>query len=319
MGPSDNSGHAESAGTDSCGWVDVATTDMKIAILGNPQSWYVRTLTDAATRGGHAAEAFDFCRLSSAILEPRTRTSQSGTSLDSSDAVLVRTMPPGSLEQVVFRMDVLHRCEAQGLLVVNPPRAIECAVDKYLASARMAAAGLPTPRTIVCETTEDAMRAFEHLSRDVVVKPLFGAEGRGIVRVSDEELAWRVCTALERTRSVLYIQEFLEHDGSDRRLVVLGDRVLGAMERRNPNDFRTNISRKATASSVDASVEECDLALSAARAVGACFAGVDLLRDQQGRWHVIEVNGVPGWRAFERVTRIPVADELIRYLERQLT
>ena len=51
-------------------------------------------------------------------------------------------MPPGSLEQVVFRMDVLGRLEAAGKVVINPPRAIEAAVDKYLASAKLAAAGL---------------------------------------------------------------------------------------------------------------------------------------------------------------------------------
>ena len=61
------------------------------------------------------------------------------------DAIIVRTMPPGSLEQVVFRMDALMRLEAEGVTIVNPPKAIECAVDKYLATTRLASAGLPVP------------------------------------------------------------------------------------------------------------------------------------------------------------------------------
>ncbi len=100
-------------------------------------------------------------------------------------------MPPGSLEQVVFRMDALGRLEAAGATVINPPRAIECAVDKYLTTARLAAAGLLVPRTVACQTVEDAMAAFELLGGDVVIKPLFGSEGRGITRLQDEALAER--------------------------------------------------------------------------------------------------------------------------------
>lgn len=103
------------------------------------------------------------------------------------DVVLVRTMPPGSLEQVVARMDMLAGLEACGVRVINSPRALECAVDKYLTTQRLALAGIPVPATIVCENSDTALEAFERLGRDVVVKPLFGAEGRGIMRVSDPE------------------------------------------------------------------------------------------------------------------------------------
>ena len=88
-------------------------------------------------------------------------------------------MPAGSLEQVVFRMDILHSAKVP---VLNPPRAVETCVDKFLTSARLAAAGLPTPETTACQTADDALAAFAELGGDVVVKPLFGAEGRGIAR-----------------------------------------------------------------------------------------------------------------------------------------
>ena len=96
-------------------------------------------------------------------------------------------MPPGSLEQVVFRMDVLNRLQARGVTVLNSPRALEMCVDKYLASACLETAGLPVPPTIVCQDAETALEAFEQLGGDVVVKPLFGSEGRGMVRVSDPD------------------------------------------------------------------------------------------------------------------------------------
>src|SRR5205085_5226766 len=134
----------------------------------------------AAGSLGHVAEPIDFRRVQA--------SAPNVTSLSGYDAVIVRTMPPGSLEQVVFRMDLLHRLEASGRRVLNPPRALEVCVDKYLASARLDAAGLPTPPTIVCQDAEAAVAAFQELGGDVVVKPLFGSEGKGMVRVNDVEM-----------------------------------------------------------------------------------------------------------------------------------
>jgi ribosomal protein S6--L-glutamate ligase len=156
---------------------------MKIALLSSGGGWHVRDLTRAAALLGHVAEPIDFRRVQASV--------PSATSLSGYDAVIVRTMPPGSLEQVVFRMDVLHRLEASGRRVLNPPRALEVCVDKYLASARLEAAGLPTPPTVVCQDAESAIAAFHQLGGDVVVKPLFGSEGKGMVRVSD--IACRRC------------------------------------------------------------------------------------------------------------------------------
>jgi len=290
---------------------------VNIAVLGNAESWYVRQLQQAAQARGHCCEQVDFRQLASAVWEDQTRIKSGPYALHSADAVIVRTMPPGSLEQVVYRMDALQRLESQGGLVLNSPKSIETAVDKFLATSRLAASRIPTPRTCVCETEEDALLAFEQLGGDVVVKPLFGAEGRGILRVSDPDLAQRVFRTLQRIQSVLYVQEFIAHAGYDLRLLVLDGQVLGAMRRRNSNDFRTNVARRAVAEIYHASQPEQNLAVQAAAAIGACFAGVDLLYDPAGRCLVIEVNGVPGWQAFERVTSIAVADRLMDYLEKQ--
>src|SRR5579871_3934236 len=113
---------------------------MRIALLSAGDGWHVRDLGRAALRLGHDAEAVDFRRLSAGV-------AHAPEALPGFDGVLVRTMPPGSLEQVVFRMDVLHRLHARGMPVVNPPAAIETCVDKYLATARLEAAGLRVPRS----------------------------------------------------------------------------------------------------------------------------------------------------------------------------
>ncbi len=212
-------------------------------------------------------------------------------------------------------MDALWRLEAAGIAVLNPAKAVECAVDKYLASARLEAAGLTVPPTIVCENAEAALVAFDRLGKDVVVKPIFGSEGRGIVRVSDPDLALRTFRTLERIDSVLYVQQFIENEGFDVRVMTLDGRVLGGMRRRANGDFRTNVSRRATAEQYVLSEREVELALRAADATGSQLAGVDLLYGRDGTCYVIEVNAVPGWRAFGRVTGLDVAAAVITSLE----
>jgi ribosomal protein S6--L-glutamate ligase len=280
---------------------------MRLALLSSGDGWHVRDLQRAAAELGHAALAVDFRRLAAGVSAPPA-------ALAGHDAVIVRTMPPGSLEQVVFRMDLLHRAGAAGVAVLNPPRALEACVDKYLATAYLESAGLRVPPTIACQDADTALEAFAVLGGDVVVKPLFGSEGRGMVRVSDPELAWRTFRTLERTGAVLYLQKFIRHPGWDLRVFVLGERVLTAMRRRSNGDWRTNVAQGGRAEVVRIGPEEERLALRATRALGAHVAGVDLLPGPDGEWYVLEVNAVPGWRALAPVTGVDVAGAIVSFL-----
>ena len=158
---------------------------MHIAVLCSPDSWYFKDLLRAAAERRHEITplhvSLPWRRIWAATAQ---RFRVGGADLAAVDAVLVRTMPPGTLEQVVFRMDVLARLEAAGKLVVNPPRAIEAAVDKYLASAKLAAAGPANPAH---DGLPDGRRRADGLSTRWAatwsLKPLFGAEGRGIARL----------------------------------------------------------------------------------------------------------------------------------------
>jgi RimK family alpha-L-glutamate ligase len=286
---------------------------MRVAVLAAADSWYLHDLQRA---GGsrHQVVGVAFDRLTT-CLDHRGRRVEAGEfTLTEFDAVMVRTMPPGSLEQVIFRMDALGVLADAGVVVINPPRAIEAAVDKYLTSARLHAAGLRTPRTLVCQNLTDALAGFHQLGGDVVVKPLFGGEGRGILRVDDESLAWRVFSTLAQLRGVIYLQEYIPHNGFDLRLLVLGERVF-AMRRVNPADWRTNVSRGARAEPLAASQELVAIARQAAAAIGAPFAGVDILPDRAGRDFVLEVNGVPGWKALSATLNVDIAALLLEYTE----
>lgn len=232
-----------------------------------------------------------------------------GESLLDCAAVLARIVPNGSLEQIIYRVDALHWIEDSGVTVLNSPRAIERCVDKFYTSAILQGAGLPTPETVVCERPDDAAAAFRELG-DVIVKPLFGSMGLGMVRVADPETAYRVFRALEAIRAVYYLQRTIEHGGRDVRAFVVGDRVLGAIERSAPG-WRTNVSRGASARPIELPDEWADLALRAARAVGADYAGVDLIPGLDGTVHVIEVNAIPGWQGLQEATGLDVAGAIV--------
>lgn len=226
-------------------------------------------------------------------------------SLAGCDAVIVRGIPRGSLEQVIFRVDVLH---ALAVPCVNRPRALERTIDKFFASALLARAGVPTPRTIACERPEDALAAFEELGGDVIVKPLFGAMGAGMARVDDADVAYRVFHALGLERAVYYLQEALPA-AADVRAFVVGERVIAAIERDGPG-WRRNLSRGAQARPTTLSAEQERLCLQAAEALGTDYAGVDLLGE-----YVLELNGIPGWHGLQQATGADVAAAIVTQVE----
>src|SRR5918995_166802 len=197
--------------------------------------------------------------------------------LDGCDVVLVRGIPRGSLEQVVFRVDALHALAAVGVRAVNGALAIEHTIDKFLASALLAAAGVPTPRTVACERADDALEAFDDLGSDVIVKPLFGSMGFGMARVEDRDVAQRVFRALEIERAVYYLQETIPHDGVDVRAMVVGDRVIASIERVGTG-WRANLARGAIARAIALDEQRATLCVRGAAALGADYARVDLLR-----------------------------------------
>ena len=160
------------------------------------------------------------------------------------------------------------------------------------------------------------MGQFQKLGMDVVVKPMFGSMGRGLLRIQDLELANQTFESLVADDKVIYQQAFIDHGGFDFRLLVIGDQVLG-MRRKNPNHWITNIAAGGTGFAHQPTETEQELARQSARAVGAVIAGVDLLYDRNtGEPYVLEVNSAPAWQATSQVLQIDVGKMVLAELER---
>jgi ribosomal protein S6--L-glutamate ligase len=288
---------------------------MPIAVLTSTESLYWKDLLRAA-KADYELVAVSYRNLSCAIGGEITHSRFMAGKIDlrNCEAVLVRAMPPGSLEQVVLRMDLLAELERSGVPVVNPAKSCEIAVDKFLCTARLVAANIPVPRTFVAQSADEAVNGFDQLGGDVVLKPLFGSEGRGLVRLTDRDLAHRAFSLTERLDGAIYIQEFIDHGDADYRVLIIGNKSWAVRRRHPAGDWRTNVSRGAIAEHCELDDSLIQLAFEAVKATGVLIAGVDIMLDRTGKPYVIEVNAVPGWRGLASALDIDIAREVLEYL-----
>ncbi|XEY16751.1 RimK family alpha-L-glutamate ligase [Azospirillum sp. HJ39] len=227
------------------------------------------------------------------------------------DACLVRTISAGNFEQVTLRLGVLRALAHCGVRVANSPAAIERCVDKSANAFRLAAAGVPTPRTW---TVADPIQAASILAvlhdegRTAVLKPLFGSQGKGLRRLDPG----MTLPGPDEVAGVYHLQEYVgaAHGGwFDWRVFVVDGRPLAAMVRQGDH-WITNVKQGARCHPASPSGVLGELALAAAAAVGADYAGVDVIRAPDGRFLVLEVNSMPAWRGLQAVTPVDVAQAL---------
>ncbi len=282
-----------------------------VTILADPASWHSQKL-QAAFRQLGVEPAFTTVARLQARLGGEEGVWAGVRKLEPPGVVLVQNVPGGSLEQVIYRMDVLHQLEDSGVRVINRPGAIEKMVDKYYTSTLLSRAGLRVPQTVVTESMDEAVQAFGRLGQDVVVKPLFGSRGVGMVRLTDPDTAHRVFVALEQGRYLYYLQRFIPHRNEDLRLLMVGEACIAAMLRK-ATSWKTNVSQGATPMLYDPPAAIVALGRRAAQAVGADYCGVDVMIGEDDLEYVVEVNSMPAWNGLQSVTEVDIALEIARY------
>ncbi len=278
-----------------------------ILLVSDTRDWHARRMEEAYAARGARVTRVDLAACNFATARP------SGIEIPgfaaSPDAVHVRTLAAGSFEAVTRRLGVLHALGRLGVPVINDARAIEACVDKSMTSFLVARAGLPTPDTWALESYEQARAlARREIERGpLVLKPLFGAQGKGLklIRAADD------LPGPEAVAGVYYLQRFETVEGEgfrDFRFFVCRGRIVAAMLRR-ASSWITNVKQGGEPFAVarDAGLEA--LALAAARAVGAVIAGVDLIVGREGP-RVLEVNSMPAWSGLQKVTATDIAGEI---------
>ncbi|MBY9006568.1 MAG: RimK family alpha-L-glutamate ligase [Candidatus Lokiarchaeota archaeon] len=224
---------------------------------------------------------------------------------------LVRGIGIAPTQKIFYRLDLLSAIEKIGIRLVNSRESLEIASDKFLSSLYLKMNNIATPKTFVCENNLDAMNAFEELGGDVILKPLYGSKGIGITRLNDKGFAENVINTLYQLNKVFYLQEFIEHNNQDIRILVLGDQAIAGMYRIN-NCWKTNIHAGAKMKPLKLTEELRELAIRSAHAVKTEIAGVDIMESNKG-YQVIEVNSTPGFTALQKVSNKNLSKEIIEY------
>ena len=224
------------------------------------------------------------------------------------DGVFVRSISAGTLEQITFRLGLLHALRESGVRVWNDARAIERCVDKSQTTFLLHKAGIATPRTRVCETQIHAQAYTQGLNRPIVMKPLFGSQGKGIGQVTSQaELP-----PPEAVDHIYYMQDFVAPANGvyeDWRVLASRHRIIAAMMRQGTS-WVTNIHQGGKALAYEPDNEMAAISMAAMRAIDADYAGIDLIRGADGRLQVLEVNSNPAWRGLQGVTEVNIAEAI---------
>lgn len=295
-----------SAGSDPAGLTP--SPDIVLFIEDSGHDWHAKRLTRALEARGASvvATTLKLCafdtRMASGLDIP-------GFAGMLPSGAFVRSVSTGSLEQITKRLGILHALRESGVRVWNDARAIERCVDKSTATFLFQRAGLPTPPTRVVEGQQSALAHARALGHPLVVKPLFGSQGNGISRaLTPDQLP-----PPNAVGEVYYMQEYLRTPGAtafeDWRVFVSSGRILSAMKRIGKT-WITNVHQGAEPVAHEPDAEMQSLALAAVRAIGADYAGVDLIRDAQGQLMVLEINSNPAWRGLQKVASVDIAETL---------
>lgn len=284
----------------------------RIAIFTDDPGWHGKQLSSAFAGRGYSCDYVSLTQCRFAIESGRLPIFIPGFENALPDAVFVRGVPGGSLEEVVLYLDMLHALKVLGIPVYNDGHAIERSVDKAMTSFLLHHAGLPTPMTWVLRDREAALSIAEaelkqgHL---LISKPLFGSQGEGIRRIEKmTDLFW-----LTPSHGVYYLQRFVHCTGegfSDNRVFVINGKAVAAMRRRG-KFWLNNVARGATCEAINLEPDMVDLAVKATTALVMDYAGVDIIRDREGRCTVIEVNSIPAWKGLESVCDVNIAELMV--------
>ncbi|MHA1479999.1 MAG: RimK family alpha-L-glutamate ligase [Candidatus Thorarchaeota archaeon] len=286
---------------------------LSISYHENVNNWATASLIEAMKSKGHEVLPI---RLPDVAAEIPYKFTHLDADISHLDGMIVRTIGFGTGDQITFRISLLEHFEDAGIYLMNPAYSFRRAKDKYATITALHKAGIQVPRTYVGENLEAAIEFVNEVG-DVIIKPLIGARGMGMIRAEHPELTYRAMKFIHQLGQVLYVQEMIEKPDRDIRVFVIDGQVIGSMYRYIPEgiegEFRTNVHGGGKAEIADISDEYKECAIKTAEVMNLDYTGVDILESKNGPI-VIEANASPSWSALSRVTNLDIAGMIIDHL-----
>jgi RimK family alpha-L-glutamate ligase len=288
--------------------------NQKIPVFTDDPGWHGQRLAEALLLRGYEVVfvSLSECRLD--LTQNGLGVVIPGFEEELPRGVFVRSVPGGTLQQVIARLDILHGLQMLGVMVYNNGHAIERTVDKAMTSLLLHINHIPTPATWVCESRQYAQSLIQKetmAGHTLVMKPLFGSQGQGVRRLDANSIF--PVPMEEHVDGLYYLQTFIdsgEGDWHDYRIFVINNKAISVM-RRSGSGWINNVGQGAKCESLAPEGELAELAVAAAKAVDIAYCGVDIICDKQSRFYVLEVNSIPAWKGLQSVTELNIAQALI--------
>jgi ribosomal protein S6--L-glutamate ligase len=289
---------------------------VKVGITYNvsTKNFPLQRLAKALEKRGHEAIPFRPAEVST-LINQETRMFAGDLDLTELDLVFLRTLAPGTCDQITYRISAFAFLEELGPVLINSTYPFRQTKDKFSALLLLHKAGIPVPKTYVSEPIKPAVEFSEKFD-EVVIKPLVGSQGFGVLKTNSPDLTYTTLKHLSRLGQISYVQQFVPHGMKDLRIFVIGGKTIASMVRQS-KDWKSNIAQGAKPESIDPSPEIKDLAIKATKLLELDYSGVDIIEGPEGPI-VLEVNAAPSWAALQTVTKVDIADAIVEHAIKKL-
>ncbi len=287
---------------------------MKIAILSrNSRLYSTGRLVSACRERGHEVRVLDTLKCYMELSSHEPAIWYKGEKLEGFDAVIPRI----GASITTYGLAVIRQFEMMGTYSLTESVALGRSRDKLRALQLLSRRKIGMPVTSFAHDVHNTKELIKLVGgAPVVVKLLAGTQGRGVVLAETAKAAESVIDAFRELKADFLVQEFIkEAGGSDVRCLVIGKKVVAAMQRNAASgEFRSNLHRGGTAELTKLTPAERATAVKAAQIMGLNVAGVDILRSSRGPL-VMEVNSSPGLEGIETASHKDIAGEIVKFIE----
>jgi tetrahydromethanopterin:alpha-L-glutamate ligase len=217
-----------------------------------------------------------------------------------------------------FQFEIFEQLAREGTLVINKPSAIQIAESKYVTAQILKENNCPVPVSLIVQKPDKVLEFLDEFE-DIIVKPIYGFKGIGVIRVNrqDRDALAKIIDAINEFRCVC-LQQYIENPNRDIRAFVVGDKVVSSIYRfPEAGEWKTNIGAGGTPQACILTPAQAEIALRASHCVGLDYTGVDIIEGSD-RDYVLEVNGAPGWGGIMAATGFDVAGEIISHVIERL-
>ena len=285
---------------------------MRIVILSRGRTLYsTQRIAEAGRKRKHDVRVVDPYRCTFGIVDDRLVLHCDGLPLDATDVVIPRV----GASSMAQGLPVLRHFELLNVPTLNSSQSIALSRDKLASHQVLAAHGVAVPTTLSVRDVAQLPSALKQIGTPTVIKLHTGTQGNGVMVADTETSATAMVHTLWALNQEVMLQEFIDANGKDLRVFIVGNRVVGAMQRSAADgEFRANIHLGASAEPLDVSPEITEIALKTAQVLGLSVAGVDIIEGPRGPL-VLEANSSTGLQGIEEATGYDIARSIILHAE----